>query len=61
MVKETYGMENYLTIKNYENRRARTKLRISSHNVAIEIGRWVAKREERTCKQCNTVLIQQND
>ena len=58
-VKETYGMENYLKIKNYQNRRALTKLRTSSHRLAIETGRWVnAKREERTCKQCNENKIE---
>ena len=52
-------MENYLKIKNYQNRRALTKLRTSSHKLAIETGRWVnAKREERTCKQCNENKIE---
>ena len=58
-VKEIYGMENYLKIKSYQNRRALTKLRTSSHNLAIETGRWAnTKREERLCKQCNENKIE---
>ena len=49
-VNEIYGKENYLKKNNYQNRLAITKLRTSSHNLAIETGWWVnAKRHERMC------------
>jgi len=36
-----------------------TKIRVSSHRLTIETGRWekpnVIPRNERVCKECNTV------
>ena len=51
-------MENYLKIKDYQNRKAICKLRTSSHLLKIETGRWTnIARENRICTQCrqNTV------
>ena len=57
-IKDTYSMENYLKIKDYQNRKAICKLRTSSHLLKIETGRWTnIARENRICTQCrqNTV------
>lgn len=51
-------MENYLKVNDYENRKAISKLRTSSHHLRIETGRWTnVAREHRICIQCrqNTV------
>ena len=57
-LKEDYNMENYLKINDYENRKAISKLRTSSHHLRIETGRWAnVAREHRICIHCgqNTV------
>ena len=57
-LKEDYNMENYLKVNDYENRKAISKLRTSSHHLRIETGRWTnVAREHRICIQCrqNTV------
>ena len=38
--KDQYNKETYLNLKNYGNRDAITKLRLSSHNLAINTARW---------------------
>ena len=51
-------MENYLKIKDYQNIKATSKLRTSSHLLKIATGRWTTiARENRICTQCrqNTV------
>ena len=51
-------MENYLKIKDNQNRKAISKLRTSSHLQKIETGRWTnIARENGICTQCrqNTV------
>ena len=51
-------MENYLKIKDSQNRKAMSKLRTSSHLLKIETGRWTnIARDNRICTQCgqNTV------
>ena len=56
-IKDTYSMENYLKIKDYQNRKAISKVRTSSH-LKIETGRWTNRaRENRIYTQCrqNTV------
>ena len=52
-----YEMEKYLKIELNRNYRvALSKLRISAHELEIERGRYLGKkREERTCKFCNTI------
>ena len=53
-LKTTCGMERYLTdIKNVKHRMAMTRLRLSSHNLNIEEGRYSSTpREERICSLC---------
>ena len=52
-LKDTYTMENYLKINDYQNRKAISKLRTSSHRLTIETGRWTnIIRENRICTQC---------
>ena len=52
-VKQNHNFESYLHINNFENRRAITKLRTSSHKLEIETGRYnKILREERVCKNC---------
>ena len=58
-VKKIYKFEHYLKlIVNYKIRRAITKLRISSHNLPIEQGRYNRiPHNERICKLCNKSKI----
>ena len=52
-IKDIYAFEPYLNIKNDNHRKSLTKLRLSSHKLEIEVGRWnKVKREERVCKFC---------
>ena len=51
--KSTHNFETYLNINNFENRRAISKLRTSSHKLEIETGRWNnIQRDQRRCKNC---------
>ena len=57
--KKEFKTENYLKIKNFENRRALTKIRTSSHTLAIETGRWSkTERKNRLCEQCTENIIE---
>jgi hypothetical protein len=48
-----------LLIKNFENRRAITKLRTSSHKLEIETGRYNnIPRDQRICKNCTLNKIE---
>ena len=50
-INQTYTFEPYLNIGNDNHRKARTKLRLSSHK--FEIGRWnKITRDERICRSC---------
>ena len=52
-IKHTNAFEPYLNIGNDNHRKAITKLRLSSHKLEIEVGRWKKlTREERICKYC---------
>ena len=52
-LKDVHQTEYYLNINNFENRRALTKLRTSSHKLKIETGRWQnIERNSRLCQQC---------
>ena len=44
--KEQYKKETYLNLKNYDNRVAITKLRLSSHNLAINTAKWYKLHEK---------------
>ena len=61
--KTSFEPENYLfTFKNFEKRRLFTQLRISSHDLCIETGRYtrpaVTPISERLCKFCNIDKIE---
>ena len=52
-IKPNWGLENYIRILNTkQNRSALTKIRISSHNLRIESGRYGRQRIERSDKVC---------
>ena len=57
--KHEFGMEPYLLkVSNFKYRNAITKLRTSSHDLMIEIGRRGVTRlpqEQRLCKICNVI------
>ena len=58
-IKDDYTIESYLKIKDYENRKAISKLRTSSHHLKIETGRWSnITRENRLCTQCSKNKIE---
>lgn len=54
--KSVFGREKYLSIiGNFEQRRSLTKLRISSHHLRIESGRYQGTLlNDRTCTRCNS-------
>ena len=54
-----YEIEKYLSLKSYENRRALSKLRIRSHNLLVETGKWYnIEINQRICKQCDQYKIE---
>jgi len=58
-MKKDHKFETYLLIKNFENRRAITKLRTSSHKLEIETGRYNnIPRDQRICKNCTLNKIE---
>ena len=58
-LKDVYNSEKYLQINNFRIRKAITKLRTSSHTLAIEAGRWTnIERGNRLCKQCTLHRIE---
>ena len=58
-LKDVHQTEYYLNINNFENRRALTKLRTSSHTLKIETGRWQnIDRKDRLCHHCTGVFIE---
>ncbi len=54
-LKTEIRMEDYLSdLKNFNSRKILTKLRLSDHNLEIEVGRYKKiPREQRLCKTCN--------
>ena len=58
-LKQTYEMERYLTLKNFEARKAISKLRLSSHKLAIVTGKWYRiEKESRLCNLCDQNSIE---
>ena len=58
-LKDRYNKENYLNIKNVEYRKLLSNIRMSSHKLHIEIGRYKnIERENRLCEQCNMMKIE---
>ncbi len=55
LFKNTFMLEDYLSIANEKHRRVMSKLRVSAHNLAVERGRYtrpVTPINERVCKTC---------
>jgi len=55
MIKTVFGLEPYLQLREYNIRKALSKLRMSSHPLAIERGRYTRPKtpiEERLCVLC---------
>ena len=61
--KTTFEFESYLeNIKNDRLRICFTKIRISDHKLAVEIGRYIhIVRNERYCELCNTFALESLD
>ena len=59
-IKTNFGYENYLSIiKNFEQRRRLSKLRISAHKLQIEIERYQGTlRENRICCRCTSGQVE---
>ena len=61
MYKTTFGIENYLSIPDYSLRRYISKLRLSSHTLAVEVGRYTRPKtpvEKRQCLMCDMGSIE---
>jgi hypothetical protein len=61
-IKTNFGYENYLSIiKNFEQRRRLSKLRISAHKLQIEIGRYdIQQRASRDDAKNNIFFLMLN-
>ena len=58
-LKDRYNKENYLNIQNFENRKILSNIRMSSHKLKIETGRYTnIERENRLCELCNMRKIE---
>ena len=58
-LKETYGKERYLNMKNFEIRNVISKLRLSSNKLAVVTGKWYKiKKENRLCNFYNLNAIE---
>ena len=58
-LKDTYSFETYLNIENDQHRKSISQIRLSSHRLAIETGRWQnIPRENRLCTYCNMGTIE---
>ena len=58
-LKDTYSFETYLNIENDQHRKSISQIRLSSHRLAIETGRWQKiPKENRLCKYCNKCAIE---
>ena len=61
-LKNSFGQEGYLEMENGCNRRKISQLRLSAHNLEIEIGRHKGMdREKRLCKYCRTGEVESED
>ena len=58
-IKTKYNSESYLNIKNLENRKALRDIRMSTHKLNIETGRYKKiSRELRICEHCSMNKIE---
>ena len=57
--KELFKKERYLNLHNLNNRNAITKVRLSSHNFAINTTKWYNLQEDmKICKNCEKKEIE---
>ena len=57
--KELFKKEGYLNLQNFNNRKAITKIRLSSHNFAINTTKWYNLQEDmKICKNCEKKEIE---
>ena len=57
--KELFKKERYLNLHSFNNRNAITKMRLSSHNFAINTTKWYNLQEDiKICKNCEKKGIQ---
>ena len=57
--KDQYKEETYLNLKNYDNRVAITKLRLSLHNLTIKTTKWYKLPDDQTiCRFCLRNIIE---
>jgi hypothetical protein len=64
MIKTVFGMEPYLQLREYHICQAISKLRMSSHPLAIERGRYTRPKtpiEERLCVLCGKADIENEE
>ena len=59
-IKQKWGFESYLSVvRNFDYRRSMCKIRISSHSLKIETGRFTnTPRNERLCTKCSSNTIE---
>ena len=58
-LKNNFGLEKYLLLLPFEQRRKLSKLRTSSHKLQVERGRYVGTpREQRICKKCPSLEVE---
>ena len=61
-IKNGIKMENYLKLQNIEYRNALRDIRMSTHKLNIEVGRYEnKKRSQRLCETCNLGQIESED
>ena len=57
-IKSNFGFEKYLNSLHFNYRKDLTRLRISSHRLSIEIGRYARiNRSNRTCPKCSLGVL----
>ena len=59
-IKNVFAVENYVLALPMMKRRHNTKLRISSHRIAIETGRYtrpITPKNERLCNNCDQLIV----
>ena len=58
-LKNNFGLEKYLLLLPFEQRRKLSKLRTSSHKLQVERCRYVGTpREQRICKKCPSLEVE---
>ena len=61
-LKQTFGQENYLRLKNIQNRNAIRDIRMSTHKLSIETGRYEKiPRDSRMCPCCKEKNVESEE